>query len=688
MRRASIIGGLCVAASVWLGSAAHAAGPQAATWAWSTIGKYAGLRGMVLADNGADREVYLTDYAHRGIGEVWRALKLSGSGAGTRLTPFFSSAVLGSEIVGLLVAEPSGGLPRRLLVPLKDGRQLSYDQASKQLLSTVNGPCTLRGGLVSFTQADLDADGLPEQLSICQDGQLVVHHDEQVEWTVTGIGGDWIVVGQMDDDPALEIATTAGQVVDSATHRVQWSLRGGMGWRLVMADIDGDGRQELIASDTTSRIRAFDVDTQQLAWTALTSGDIARMAVADLDRDGRPELVYADGQWGSFHVLDAATGLAKDAIANPGWWVSGMLAADLTLDGVPDILFTTEVDGGRGPSLQLLDGAQRTIAGASLAVTGPFIGPKLGDLDGDGVPEIVLASASSLSPRIIVMDSRTLQVKAVSPPIGNRLSLNGANALALRDINGDGRLDVLVATDHVGNGSVEAYGLSARGKLHRLWRNLSEPASSPFTAVALADVDGDGVPEVLAGNRVDSTGSAGRFIYAYDTVSGAEKWRLQVGPWDWSPVRGLEVLDLDGNGSRELVVMVPGLGTLVYDGVTRQLLSQLAEDGSTLGRDAGQRLVLAQSSGRLTRLTYDPIGLRVKSWRQPVSTPIVGFNDLGRQGFWFGANGQLWRSDRCCTTQFESLPYGGEWVGRDTVVLDSGLVITSMLSGLIGFMPQ
>lgn len=699
MRLGDVIGVLCAAACLMVGATVHAAPrqtgsrplaatdtPQAATWAWSAIRRFAGLRGMVLADNGADREVYLTDYLDRDTSEVWRALKVSGSGSGTLLTPFFSSAALGSEIVGLLVAEPAGGLPRRLLVPLKDGRQLSYDQASKVLLSSVNGPCALRGGLVSFSQADLDADGLSEQLSICQDGQLVVHHDAQVEWTLSGIGGDWIVVGQMDDDPALEIATTAGQIVDSASRRVQWSLRGGMGWRLVMADIDGDGRQELIASDTAYQIRAFDVDSQQLKWTARTAQDIARMAVADMDLDGRPDLVYADGQWGSFHVLDAATGLAKDSIANPGWWVRGMLVADLTRDGVPDILFTSEVDGGRGPNLQLMDGAQRAMAGASLAVSGPFVGPKLGDIDGDGVPDIVLASGASGDGRILVMDSRTLQIKATSPPSGGRLSLYGATALALRDIDGDGRLDVLVATDRGGSGSVEAYGMRTRGKLQSLWRNASEPAESVFTTVELADVDGDGVAEVLAGNRVLGTNSAGRFVYAYDLATGAEKWRQQIGSWGFQAIRGVEVFDLDGNGSRELVVMVPTLGTLVFDGATRQLLSQVAEDGNVLARDGRRRLVLAQSTGHLVRLAYDDSGLRVKSRRQPVTTSIDGLSDLGRKGVWFGSDGRLWRSDQCCSVSFESLPYGA-FTGRETIVLDSGMVVTGTGFGLIGFMP-
>ena len=78
---------------------------------------------------------------------------------------------------------------------------------------------------------------------------------------------------------------------------------------LVIADIDGDGENEVIAGTSifkrrptsTSRSieRGYEADQQKVLWdeTVIVAGLVdTRVAVADLDGDGRLEIVFAEGE--------------------------------------------------------------------------------------------------------------------------------------------------------------------------------------------------------------------------------------------------------------------------------------------------------------------------------------------------------------------------------------------------------
>jgi hypothetical protein len=116
-------------------------------------------------------------------------------------------------------------------------------------------PCSAHGGLETFVTADLDASGSDEYVSSCVDQTLVAYGTGYTRWELSGVGGRDLVFGQLDDDPALEVATTSGHVIDTQTHAVQWQRPEGFGAHLEAADIDGDGRDELIAADAWYQVR-------------------------------------------------------------------------------------------------------------------------------------------------------------------------------------------------------------------------------------------------------------------------------------------------------------------------------------------------------------------------------------------------------------------------------------------------
>ena len=142
-----------------------------------------------------------------------------------------------------------------------------------------------------------------------------------------------------------------------------------------------------------------------------------------------------------------------------------------------------------GPDrLYVVDWPARTILSQTVHLDGPFVGPEVGDLDGDGSDEMVAVTFGSDSGydggRIVVIDGEQLTVRGISPGVGGSpggsSSATGVHDVVLSDLDGDGRREILVATDDFHDGLIEAYSFSAANQFSRVWNNLVHRlASSP-----------------------------------------------------------------------------------------------------------------------------------------------------------------------------------------------------------------
>ncbi len=191
--------------------------------------------------------------------------------------------------------------------------------------------------------------------------------------------------------------------------------------------------------------------------------------------------------------------------------------------------------------------------GMGINVTGPPIVGRMYDVNGDGVidtndpPIVVFASGGASAQRLIALNGAT----------GEQLWVNtdrnfAGAAQAAGDLDGDGDWEIvkllrdhrqtLVALDHLGN---------------ILWEAPTGPyASSPNASdnMAIADLDGDGKPEIIHGNRVFS--NTGELLWK----GGAETGGHATYGISSTPV------DLDNDGRQEVVA---GLAIYNADGTTR-----------------------------------------------------------------------------------------------------------------------
>jgi FG-GAP-like repeat len=669
---------------------ATAATGREASWAYAAFGSGIGSSGIAAAPRGGATEVYVGGSSGSfGSNTRWQALRFGAAGAEPQQV--FVSPDMPSPIVRIALARTAAAADDRIVIALEDGTLLQYDQSSKRLLSNAPGSCASRGGLTAFTTADLDGNGSDEFIAACGNQTLTVDGKGYSSWTLAGVGGADLIAAQMDGDTALEIASTSGKIVDAGTRTVQWNRSQGFGAQLQVADFDNDGMQELIAADAWYIIWAYDVDRQLPKWSLSIDLDIGAIRVGDIDGDGIQELMVGEGQWGSVLAYDMVTLAQKGAIGNPEHGVTNIAVADLDGNGSAELLWGAGATSTGPDHLYIANWATKNIVWQNEDLVGPFVGPAAGDLDGDGKPEIVFASTASDadygSGRIIVLDGKTLAVRGISPGVVGNSSWTGLRDLQLRDINGDGRLEILIAADYLYDGAIEAYSFSANDRFSMVWTNATRPEGASFYSVDAVDLNGDGQVEIVAGAGRQHTGADGVYIYAFDVPSRKElRHTLQMGEY-WSAVTRLATGDFDGDGLVEVAGMVGNDDVYVFDGASFALEAIIDTQASTLTGLAaadGPRLVVGESTGRIATHAFDGVGYPEVAAVSVSSAAIDGITVASPAARWVGTNGNLRRYKRERLT-YETANYGTDF-GRTVLIHPNRpLVMSGGGNGVFGF---
>ena len=314
---------------------------------------------------------------------------------------------------------------------------------------------------------------------------------------------------------------------------------------LAVADVDGDGDLDVLVASSDDDTVAWheNVDGEGGSWAAHAVSSAVNGASAvlpvDLDDDGDTDVVSAaavggvvawyenDGAGGSFsaHVVsDSVTGARSVA------------AADIDGDGDLD-LASASFDGDTIAWHENQDGLgttwlKRVVSsgadGATAVVAGDF------DADGDAD----LASASANDDSLMWYESfdgtgtawieRTITTAA-----------DGAAALALADVDGDGRSDLLAASEL--DDTVAWYRNAGGAALFRGETPISG-AVDGARGVAAADLDGDGDVDAL------SAASASDTVAWHENLDGlGATWAAETISSAADGVRGVAAADVDGD---------------------------------------------------------------------------------------------------------------------------------------------
>lgn len=292
--------------------------------------------------------------------------------------------------------------------------------------------------------------------------------------------------------------------------------------RIILADMNGDGKDDAIVALSDGTIYIYDGPTLKEIRSFKVAASLQDFATADLDGDGSKEIVTSDGI-GVF-VYNAQSGTLKWSVKTGG----GSSIAVGNVDSALGLEIVTTTYGGKG---YVLNGLTGEVKWEYINSFGSKV--KLEDLDNDGMQEII-----GVSPwlKITIFDAD------LKSPAWEIATFNSIGPVTVADADGDGIPEIIYGDDTWG----KIHGIDVRSRAEKWSVNNTEYGIS---GIAVGDVDQDGKKELLWGAGGGSTGPD--YLFIADSKTGAIKWKNL----DFSGLRALAVGDVDDDGEDEIVMV-------------------------------------------------------------------------------------------------------------------------------------
>ncbi|NUM25133.1 MAG: S8 family serine peptidase [Candidatus Buchananbacteria bacterium] len=235
------------------------------------------------------------------------------------------------------------------------------------------------------------------------------------------------------------------------------------------------------------------------AYSPYFKGQI-NVAVGDVDGDGVDEIITGAGSLGGPHVrvFNVEGQLESEFFAYNSKLRTGVTVAvgDVDGDGVDEII--TGAGRGTGPEVKVFD-ATGKIKNTFLAYGENFKGGvkiAVGDVDKDGVDEIITGAGSGGGPHVRVFESNgTLLAQFFAYNQNFRGGIN----IASGDIHGDGQAEIMVSVEENSVPTVRVFNYQGL-MLSNFF--VDEPNFLKGIYVGAGDLDGDGLSEIVAGKNV------------------------------------------------------------------------------------------------------------------------------------------------------------------------------------------
>jgi len=477
---------------------------------------------------------------------------------------------------------------------LQDGKLADigvlYD--ARPLLNTVRLPLHADSiadeGLVDVLSGDINHDGTNELFmvrkskgssvgdsllgaSIAQDGEWnnvwayaapkhilnVVHMDEGID------GEQSFTVRDLSTDRDRTISAT-GEV----TKQLDSGQPGGFSTMPIVADLDGDGRNEIIVQNAAGRILALSAgktsgEPLRVVWsvpgTAMNAspgyarnGALCPQAT-DLNGDGKPEVLFAVEDDNGLSALRCVDGeghiLWTHSFEGCPWgglqagvnfWVSGHFRGqqqglDVYVDAHRRSKASSEafmLDGKTGETLW----HQTNLVAESMAM--PFGGglPAIADMNRDGIDDLIQEFWSIYG----VVSGDTGQPLFPPAPLQNERFFGrwiAYSSPTVADLDADGQPDVYLNSSSYARGGYAA--VKADGK--PLWVEFHDNAQGSNGFGPVGDFDGDGKLDVAVG-VLDGT------LVCLNAVDGTRKWTRPI-----NVTRDIVAGDINNDGTQELI---------------------------------------------------------------------------------------------------------------------------------------
>ncbi|MBW1989356.1 MAG: VCBS repeat-containing protein [Deltaproteobacteria bacterium] len=324
---------------------------------------------------------------------------------------------------------------------------------------------------------------------------------------------------------------------------------------LALADFDGDGAMDVAAAGVGPALAVYFGDGAggyQKALSLPVRGEVRAVAAGDLDGDRLPDLAFSIQGEGSLGVQvwlsDARGGFTQGVAPVKSGQYEGVCLADVNSDGRLDLCAadnTSETEGG--VRVWLSDGK-----GGWLKETGPvninrFMDVAAADFNGDGNVDLAAAGTGAYGAlRVWLGDGRG----GWSPTAA--LERGSYFRLTVFDANWDGNPDILAGTYRTG--PAVFYG-DGKGGFVRRFRPQEKGS---FWKPLITSLSGERTP-VMVASSVDSDG-----IAAWELSTKGFWEKKDLGLPDEGVFYDLARADMDGDGLCDLLAASFGQGVKVW----------------------------------------------------------------------------------------------------------------------------
>ncbi|WP_149111519.1 Ig-like domain-containing protein [Limnoglobus roseus] len=252
------------------------------------------------------------------------------------------------------------------------------------------------------------------------------------------------------------------------------------GVRVSTADVNGDGVPDLVVGTgpgVMNQVKVYDGRTgavlaQMTPFEASFTGGVFVKA-ADLNGDGKADLIVTADQGGGARVkiFDGVTGAVLAnfmGIDDPDFRGGARVTTgDVNGDGIPDVIVAAGFGGG--PRVSIFDGAALR-AGTVQRIANFFVFEDTlrngvyitaGDIDGDGFADVVAGGGPGGGPRVFAISGKDLVETGAQVPVanffaGDPTTRNGIR-VATADLDLDGRADLIIGSGRMDGSEVLVY---------------------------------------------------------------------------------------------------------------------------------------------------------------------------------------------------------------------------------------